>query len=285
MSVSRIEIPEHRKGLFAIIVAALLWSTGGLLIKLIPLEALQLSGIRSIFAAATFFAIYRSKCFHFNLLILISGICYSGILILFVLATKMTTAANAIFLQYTAPIYVLLLEPLLLKTKLRRINVLTIIITFIGMGLFFIGKVSAGNMLGNILALLSGVAFAGFLLSMRKTNDDHQEAAIFWGNIIVLLFCSPHIARVSTLSISTIGMIAFLGIVQIGIAYALFSFGLKKVEAIEASLISIIEPVLNPIWVFIGYGEQPTPFAVLGGLVILITISVRSYIIERKQTA
>jgi drug/metabolite transporter (DMT)-like permease len=280
---ARTHIPEHRRGIFAIVVAALLWSSGGLLIKLIPLEALQISGIRSIFAAATFFAIYRKECFHFNPLILLSGICYAGILILFVLATKMTTAANAIFLQYTAPIYVLLLEPLLLKTKLRRINVLTIIITFMGMGLFFVGKISAGNMLGNILALLSGVAFAGFLLSMRKTHDDHQEAAIFWGNIIVLLFCSTHIAGIRTLTLSTIEMIAFLGIVQIGIAYALFSYGLKKAEAIEASLISIIEPVLNPIWVFIGYGEQPTPFAVLGGIVILITISIRSYIIERGQ--
>jgi len=277
-------IPEHRKGIFAIVIAALLWSTGGLFIKLIPLEALQISGVRSVFAAATFFALYRKECFHINPMSFVSGIFYAGILILFVLATKMTTAANAIFLQYTAPIYVLLLEPLLLKTKLRPINIITIVVTFIGMGLFFVGRLSAGNMFGNILALFSGVAFAGFLLSMRKNHDDHQIASIFWGNIIVILFCSPHVVTITTLSMKTISMIAFLGIVQIGIAYAAFSYGLKKVEAIEASLISIIEPVLNPIWVFIGYGEQPTPFAILGGIVILITITIRSYIIERSKT-
>ena len=278
-------LSSHRKGIFAIVAASLLWSTGGLLIKLIPLTAMQLSGLRSVFAAATFFALYKKECFQVNALTFMNSFFYAGILILFVIATKMTTAANAIFLQYTAPIYVLLLEPLLLKTKLLKINIITIIICFLGMGLFFVGKISTGNMFGNLLALLSGVAFAGFLLGMRKNNEKHQIASIFWGNILVVLFCIPEISVITTISITTFLMLAFLGIIQIGIAYAAFSYGLKKVEAIEASLISSLEPVLNPVWVFIGYGEQPTVYAILGGIIIITTITIRMYMTERAKLA
>lgn len=273
-------LAEHRKGILAVIAAALLWSTGGIFIKLISLNALQLSCLRSIFAALVFMVLFRKKLLEVNGLTFLNAIFYAAILILFVIATKMTTAANAIFLQYTAPIYVLFLEPLINKTKYQLINVITIIFCFIGMTLFFVGELSPGHMEGNIIALLSGVAFAAFLIGMRKNRPEYQFSSIFYGNILISLVCLPSMFTIEFLHLSDFGMIAFLGIFQIGLAYAVFSYGLKRVYAIEASLISMIEPVLNPVWVFIGYGEVPAFLAIVGGIIIVTAISIRAFILE-----
>lgn len=273
-------LAEHRKGILAVIAAALLWSTGGIFIKLISLNALQLSCMRSIFAALVFIVLFKKKLLEVNGLTFLNAIFYAAILILFVIATKMTTAANAIFLQYTAPIYVLFLEPLINKTKYQLINVITIIFCFIGMILFFVGELSPGHMNGNIIALLSGVAFAAFLIGMRKNRPEYQFSSIFYGNVLISLVCLPSMFTIEFLSLADFSMIAFLGIFQIGLAYAVFSYGLKRVYAIEASLISMIEPVLNPFWVFIGYGEVPAFLAIVGGIIIVTAISIRAFILE-----
>lgn len=273
-------LTEHQKGLAAIFIAALLWSTGGIFIKLISLNSLQLSALRSLFAAITFFVIFRNKLFKFNIATVVNALFYAGILILFVIATKTTTAANAIFLQYTAPIYVLILEPLLLKTYFERYNILTIVICFVGMLLFFMGELTPGHMNGNIIALLSGVSFAAFLIGMRKNKPEYQYPTIFLGNIFIT-FISGFALFDAVFIINDLLMVSFLGIFQIGIAYAIFSWGLKKVYAIEASLISMIEPVLNPVWVFIGYGEQPSNWAILGGVIILLGIGLRTFILDK----
>ena len=205
---------------------------------------------------------------------------YAAVLVLFVISTKMTTAANAIFLQYTAPIYVLIFEPIINKTRYEKINIITIIICFLGMILFFMGELSPGHLTGNLLALLSGVAFAAFLLGMRKNKNEYQFSAIFYGNILLMLICFPSLFDIRILSITDFGMVSYLGILQIGIAYAIFSYGLKRVYAIEASLISMIEPVLNPVWVFLAYKEVPSFMAIVGGIVIITAISVRAFVLE-----
>lgn len=273
-------LADHRKGILAVIAAALLWSTGGIFIKLVSLNAFQLSGLRSIFAALVFVFLFKKKLLEVNGLTFLNAFFYAGILILFVAATKMTTAANAIFLQYTAPIYVLVLEPLINKTKYESVNVITIIFCFGGMVLFFLGELSPGHMEGNLIALLSGIAFAAFLIGMRKNRHEHQFSSIFYGNILISLICFPSLFTIDKFTLPDFAMIAFLGIFQIGIAYAIFSFGLKRVFAIEASLISMIEPVLNPVWVFIWYGEKPSLFAIIGGIIIVSAISVRAFILE-----
>lgn len=273
-------IAEHRKGLLAVIASALLWSTGGIFIKLISLNAFQLSCLRSFFAALVFLILFRKKLLEVNGLTFLNSLFYAAILILFVIATKMTTAANAIFLQYTAPIYVLFLEPLINKTKYQLVNIVTIVFCFIGMVLFFIGELSPGYLEGNIIALLSGIAFAAFLIGMRKNRPEYQFSSIFYGNVLITLVCLPSMFSVKAISISDFGMIAFLGIFQIGLAYAIFSYGLKRVYAIEASLISMIEPVLNPVWVFIWYGEVPAFLAITGGIIIITAISLRAFILE-----
>lgn len=273
-------LPEHKKGLIAVFGAAILWSTGGLFIKLITLEAMELSFFRCVFAAAVFGILFRKDIFIANGFAFINAISYAGVLILFVLATKTTTAANAIFLQYTAPIYILIFEPLINKTTFEKINLITIIICFAGMILFFMGELSPGHVEGNIFALLSGIAFAAFMIGMRKNKPEYQFSSIFYGNILVALICLPYIFNLQSLSFSDLWMVGYLGVFQIGISYAIFSYGLKKVYAIEASLIGMIEPVLNPVWVFFGYGETPSFTAIIGGLIIIATISMRAFILE-----
>jgi len=146
------------------------------------------------------------------------------------------------------------------------------------MTLFFTDKLSSGSIYGNIFALLSGVAFAAFLLGMRKNKKEHQFVSIFYGNIIVVLITLYSIFQIESLSFSNFIMVSYLGIFQVGIAYIVFAYGLKRVLAVEASLISMIEPVLNPVWVLIGYGELPSVTAIFGGVIILLTVSIRAVI-------
>jgi len=212
-----------------------------------------------------------------------TGLFYAGVLIFFVMATKLTTAANAIFLQYTAPIYVLILEPLLLKTKFERINLITIVFCFIGMALFFVGKLSPGDIEGNTFALISGLCLTGMFLGMRKSGEDFKWSTIFWGNLFVAIFCAYSIFDLPELATGDLLMVGYLGIFQIGIAYVIFSYGINKVEAIEASLLAMIEPVLNPVWVLIGYGETPSTWAIFGGAVIVLAIGLRTLMIEKRR--
>jgi DME family drug/metabolite transporter len=212
-----------------------------------------------------------------------TGLFYAGVLVFFVMATKLTTAANAIFLQYTAPIYVLILEPLLLKTKFERVNLITIVFCFIGMALFFVGKLSPGDIEGNSFALVSGLCLTGMFLGMRKSGEDFKWSTIFYGNLFVALFTSFSMFEITTLSSSDLLMVGYLGIFQIGIAYVIFSYGINKVEAIEASLLAMIEPVLNPVWVLIGYGETPSTFAIAGGVIIVAAIALRTVMVERRR--
>lgn len=273
-------LSEHQKGIIAVLASAILWSSGGVFIKLISLNAYQLSVFRSSLAALVFLILFRKVVLYANGFAILNSFFYVVVLIFFVLATKLTTAANAIFLQYTAPIYVLIFEPIINKTKYEKINVITIIICFFGMILFFMGELSPGHLEGNLAALLSGVAFAAFFLGMRKNKSEYQFSSIFYGNIFIALICLPSLFSLDFLNSTDLIMVSYLGIFQIGLAYAIFSYGLKRVYAVEASIIGMIEPVLNPVWVFFGYGEVPSFTAIIGGIIILTTISIRAFLLE-----
>jgi drug/metabolite transporter, DME family len=272
------QLQDHQKGIIAVLAAALLWSTGGILVKLVTLTPMQISFSRCLFASLVFLILFSKKLLLVNWFTFLNAFFYAALLTLYVVATKMTTAANAIFLQYTAPIYVLLLEPVLNKTRYEKLNIITISVCFVGMILFFTGKLSQGDLEGNILALLSGATFAAFLLGMRKNDHKYQYSSIFYGNVIVVLVLLPSMFELKGISLPDFSMLAFLGIFQIGVAYAIFSYGLKRVFAVEASLLSMIEPVLNPVWVLIWYGEVPSFYAAIGGMIILLAISARTII-------
>ncbi|MDX1940192.1 MAG: DMT family transporter [Saprospiraceae bacterium] len=276
-------LSAHQIGVFAVVISALLWSTGGLFIKLLPFEPMTILFYRSVCAAVLFGVLFHKSLLKINGLTLLISLFYVGLMTTFVFATKMTTAANAIFLQYTAPIYVLLLEPLLFRIPLERINIATIIVCFLGMALFFLGDLELGDMLANIISLASGILLAALMLGQRKNDPAHHETAIFWGNIIMLLIAMPSYAQSPSPTLEQWLMLLFLGFVQIGLGYLFFTYGLKRVLAIEGSLLAMLEPILNPVWVFLGYGETPSKFAILGGMIIVAMLAIRTIIVERKR--
>jgi drug/metabolite transporter (DMT)-like permease len=287
------------KGTLLILSAALLWSTGGFFIKSISLDGYAISFWRSSFAAITLFLFYRkivplevrSVSSWLNPQTLLTAFVYSALLILFVLATKLTTSANAIFLQFTAPIYVLFFEPIINKTKLRGKDVTAVLITIGAMILFFLGKFDASSVLGNILALTSGIFFAAYtlLLKHERTGEAGRWQSVIIGHIMIvtamsILALSGHM-NPAPASIGEFGMLLFLGVMQIGLPYSLFTIGIHSVSALDALLLSMVEPVLNPVWVFIGIGEEPSGWALIGGSIILSMVATRAWLAYRAISA
>ena len=269
-----------------VLAAALLWSTGGLFIKATELSAFELSFGRSLLAALTVAYFTRRQGFRLNSFTAIGAVLYAALLLLFVLATKQTTAANAIFLQYTAPVYVLVFEPLIFGEKYRRRDILVVAACVAGIALFFVGRVKPEEMTGNLLALLSGVCFAAFILIFRhpRAGRVNRASSIIYGNLLLALVCAPFFfAALDRVKLTDLGSIIFLGVFQIGLAYTLFTRGIERgVRSLEAGLIGYIEPVSNPLWVYLFLGERPSPWAILGGAII-ITAVVAHTIVGRRE--
>jgi drug/metabolite transporter (DMT)-like permease len=275
--------------LLLVLGAAILWSTGGLFIKATSLSAFELSFGRSLLAAITIAIVTRHEGFGLNRISAVTSILYAALLILFVLATKLTTAANAIFLQYTAPVYVMILEPLLYKEKFRRRDLVTVAVCAAGMSLFFVGKLRPQDVNGNLVALASGVCFALFFLLMRhpKAREVNRASSAIYGNLIVVLVCAPAFFGAASKGISKadFACIAYLGIVQIGVAYILFTGAMARgLRSLDASIVGYIEPVLNPVWVFLFIGERPSGWAIIGGAIIIASVIVHMLIETRVKS-
>ncbi len=271
---------SRKYALIATVLAAIIWSTGGLLIKLLPQSAFTILFYRSLYAGLLFLAVFRRRALRVNKLSLAASAFYCVLLIAFVSATKLTTAANAIFLQYTAIAFVLLIEPKLLKVPIRPINIFTVIASMLGMSLFFVDQFATDNWLGIGIASISGIALAGFVLCQRLNSPDYQENSILLGNLWVILAVSPFVYDQLGGTAYEHGLMAFLGFIQIGVGYMLFTYGQKILSALESSLIALLEPILNPIWVLIGYGEQPSIFALIGGSMIILALLIRMLYLE-----
>ncbi|HEX3045111.1 MAG TPA: DMT family transporter, partial [Bacillota bacterium] len=262
----------HRKAIIFLICTALLWSLGGLLIKSISWHPLAIAGSRSLIAAALMFAYRRKFTFTWSIAQIGGAVAYAATVILFVSANKMTTAANAILLQYTAPIYVALFGSWFLNEKTDFRGWLTIGVTLGGMGLFFLDHLSAGNFWGNVLAICSGLSFAGVALFLRKQKDGSTIESLFLGNILTAIIGFPFILQGFPGGSGWLGLIV-LGVFQLGLSYILYGEAVKHVTALEAILIPIIEPLLNPIWVFLLLHETPGEWALVGGGVVLVAVT------------
>jgi drug/metabolite transporter, DME family len=266
-------VPDRRAGLLSIVIAALLWSTGGIGIKAVEDPALKVTFYRSIFAAITLFLLFRRDVrIRWSPAVAVAIVSYGACLTSFVVATKWTTAANAIFLQYAGVIWVLLLSPLVLREPMRRRDVIAIVVALAGMALFFVGKFEARGMAGNAMALLSSVFFAMMILALRRETHA-SRAAVTWGNVVLSLALLPFVSHDLALTTKSLLALLFLGIFQIGFAYAFFVRGLKHVTATEASLTGMLEPVANPIWVLLFLGERPSVYALFGGAIVLAAIA------------
>lgn len=262
------------RAILFLIATALLWSAGGLLIKSVEWNSIAIAGTRSAIAALVILAFRRRMQFNWGFVQLGGALCYAGTVILFVTANKLTTAANAILLQYTAPIYVAIFSFWFLKEKITKSDILTIAAAFGGMTLFFLDDLSRGGLWGNIIAILSGIAFAGTALFLRKQKDHSPLESVFLGNILTFLIGLPFILRSSPEAGGWPALI-LLGVFQLGLAYILYAEAIKHVTALEAILIPILEPILNPVWVFLLLGEKPGHWAVAGGIIVLFSVTLR----------
>jgi DME family drug/metabolite transporter len=262
--------------LLFVLAAAVLWSTGGLFIKWVKVSGLELSFGRSLTAAITVAIFTKREGFGLNRVTAAASALYAALLILFVLATKQTTAANAIFLQYTAPVYLLIFEPLFYREKFRLRDLLTVAVCVAGMSLFFVGKLRPEDLSGNFLALASGLCFALYFLLLRhsKSRAVNRASSVIYGNLLVVLIAAPAgLAALPTMSTHDVLSVVYLGVVQIGIAYTLFTVAMARgVRSLDAGIVGYIEPILNPIWVFLVIGERPSNWALLGGAIIIVAV-------------
>jgi len=265
----------RRQGILFIVVAALLWSSGGIGIKAVADPALKVTFYRSVFAALTLIALFRGRVFarrwKSTPAFVTAILCYGACLTTFVVATKWTTAANAIFLQYAGVIWVLLLSPLVVGEAMRARDAVAIGVAFAGMALFFLGRFEARGMAGNAMALVSSFFFAGLILALRREREA-GESAVIWGNAVLALALLPFVADDLSLTPRSALVLAGLGVFQIGLAYAFFVRGIRSISATQASLTGMLEPVANPVWVFLFLGERPSPFAIAGAAVVLAAI-------------
>lgn len=271
-----------------VLIAVLLWSTGGLFIKLTSLDAYQVTFFRSLFAAITVLIITRKDGLRITAFGVGSTLIYSTLLFLFVWATKHTTAANAIFLQYTAPIYILILAPFVIGEKFHLRDLATVFFCIGGMSLFFVGDLSIGDYQGNIAALGSGIFLGLYIMLLRhpKAMGMSGTITVIYGNFLLALLTLPSgIAAITTITLTDIFAVSFLGIFQIGISYILFIKGVRMgTRPLDASIIGFIEPLLNPVWVFLFVGERPSNWAILGGTIIVTTVAVHTLVQYRARS-
>jgi len=265
------------------VAASLCWSLGGLCIKFIPWGAMSIIGLRAILAAAVFAVYRRSVKIEFTSGNILAALCLSGTTIFYVFANKMTTAA-AILLQFSAPIFIILLHLVFYKLKPKFSEVVAVAVTLGGMLLFFAGQLDAGGALGNLLAIASGLSFAGVFVC-NKRPDTKPEQALFLGFLINALIGTPFAFFEVTADLAAWGVIFLLGIVQVGLAYVFFSVGIKRTPALLGCLITALEPVLNPVWVALVLGEVPGPFAIAGGVVIILTVVGYNIWVEKHPAA
>lgn len=273
------------RGRLLVVAAALLWSTGGLAIKLVPLSALGVAFWRSFVSAIFLVVVFRPARARWRHASIATSLIYALMILSFVSATKMTTAANAIFLQYTGPLYVLAFAPFLLKERFRRVDAVAVAVALAGMSLFFVGRLDPGALAGNLVAVVAGFFFGLVILFLRRDAAGDAIPSVIAGNFLAAALAFPFARGHLALDGRGILLVLFLGIVQMGISYVLFVRGLTVVPAAEASLLGMLEPMFNPLWAFLGLGEKPSAWALLGGAIVLCAVAGRTIAGARMRRA
>ena len=271
---------QQRKAMLMMAICACMWSLGGIFIKLVSWSPFLIAGGRSILAALVMYIFMRYSKIKINVCKYSIGaaICLCGVLVCFVTANKLTTAANAIVLQYTAPIFILIISILFLHHKIHKKEVLIVGITAIGIVLFFFDELSPGNIAGNVLAIVAGLFLAVMfmLIGFGGGEDDSiRLSSILFGHILTAVVGVP-IGILGTVSYEPkeFLFIAILGIIQLGIPYVLYALASRDCSPLACSLIGMLEPILNPVWVLIFDGETPGFYALIGGIIVVAAVTI-----------
>ncbi len=273
---------QKQKAIVLILITAVLWSSGGFLIKSVPMNPIAIAGSRSLISAI-FLSLFLRDINTSNLnYVIIGALFYAATVILFVVSNKLTTAANVILLQYSSPIWVALIGSWFLKEKVIFIDWLFIFSLIGGIFLFFFDELTLNGKWGNILAILSGVAFAGTVIYMRKLKDSSPLLMIVLGNFIAALVCLPFFITSVHVGDHWLALLV-LGVFQLGLPYILYSKAIKSVLVIEAILLSSIEAILNPLWVFVLFREKPGLWAVIGGVIVFTSVTLYGIMASTRE--
>ena len=258
---------------FCVIAASVCFSTGGLFMKLIPWSALAINGARNLIGACVIglYLLFTRHRLVMNRTVAIGAVSMIGVTSLFALANKMTTAANAIVLQFTAPVFVILLMAILYGSRPKRADILTCAAVLLGVVLFFIDGIRAGNLAGNVVAVLSGLCYAGVFMMNTGKNAD-AISSCFLGQLAAGVILTPLCLGETDFSAPVLLSVAALGAVQVGGAYILFSVGIRRVPAVTASLLTGLEPIMNPLWVAVFYRETVSPLSLAGAVIVVVSI-------------
>ena len=264
---------KHSKGIFYVLMAAILFSIGGLCIKMVPWSPLSINGARNLISAIII-GIYLKATHHkivINPAVIFGAVCMTCVTTLYCIANKLTTAANTIILQFTAPIFVIFFVWLFFKEIPKKLDVITSGIVFVGIIFFFVDGISSGNILGDFLAVLSGVAYAGVFM-MNSFEKSDSLSSIFLGQSLSALTGIWFVFGETNFGATAIGGILALGIFQLALAYIFMAKGLEEVPAVTASLTTAIEPILNPLLVALFYHEMITPLSFVGAIIVIVAI-------------
>jgi len=271
----------QKKAMLLMCLCALLWSIGGLFIKLLPWHPAVIAGVRSAIAAAIVFLYMKKMGYRLTLrdpMVWLSGAGLAGTVLLFVFANKLTTSANAIVLQSTSPLYIMVLSALLFGARYSRRELVLVAVTMGGIALFFLDQLTPGSLLGNLLALLSGLCMASmYVASGRLPDDQSSMSSLVVGHGLAALAGICFLPSAPPLiTPATVAAILVLGVFQLGIPYVLYGIAVRRCSPLSCSLIGMIEPLLNPVWVFLVVGERPGFFAFIGGIIVLSAVTLWS---------
>ena len=270
-------IATQRKSILQMTLCAVMWSIAGVFIKLIPWNAMVIAGVRSLICVGVFalYMIVTKRRFVFNMATLKLALTVPATCICFMLANKLTTAANAIVLQYTAPVFLITYEYLFHKQKFRGGDYLAVLLTMAGVTLFFFDQLSGGAIQGNLLAILAGAFFAGTMFTIGSGDDNARLSGLMLGHGFTALIGLPFLfVYGAPLTAGAVASVVILGVVQLGIPYILYGLAASGCSPLALTLLAALEPILNPVWVFLFVGEAPGRTALFGGLLVMVSVTL-----------
>ena len=277
---------KETKAIIEMLICATLWSIAGIFMKMLPWNGFAVASLRSFIAAVTIgiYMYIKMITFTFDKKILLAGFLAGFTYLSFAVANKLTTAANAIVLQFTSPIFVLVYSALFFHKKIKRFDVITVLITLLGIVLCFMDGMKGGSLLGNFVAVAAGMFMAGMYVAVGDIDIEKRFSAALLGQIITAVIGFPWvIATKPVLNSQTIACILILGVFQLGISYILYVKSTKYCPPLACCLLGVVEPLLNPLWVLIFNGEKPGPVAFLGEIIVVITVTVWCIISGKKD--
>ena len=274
---------RKNSGAILVLLGAIAFSLGGVFVKLIPWNPVSINGGRCLFSSLVIgaYMYFSGHKLKINRTVLLGAACVAGMLICYVASMKLTTAANAIVLEYTAPIFIIIFEALIFKKKPSKLNIIICLIVLGGIGIVVSEGLGKGHLLGDMLALLSGVFYA-FTIMLNDFESGDSLSSVLLGHMSTVFIGLPFILQETDFSANTLLLVAALGIFQAGAGYTLLTVGLKKCEPLTGSLVASIEPVLNPILVALFYGEYMSGKTIIGAIIVIGTIIIYNIISSRK---